>query len=373
MAANRRRILFAALGVVLCNCGNDAAEPPAPEPPAPEVAAAAEQGTPTAPEEPPPEPPAPENADPTETETEATPTVGRVGGPLEWGPIDDETGTPPIDPALAGVDRLGPGAFYDDPSTAFGAGMLDSEETMFGVEAEVTVGHRQHALVAVTESEAEGHDNPELSTLWYALLEVRETDEGPAYRRLGAIRLYGGAMVSEPMGYDVDCNVESEVRARDLDGDGETEATVIAGYLTPWGRSWQGGGRPEECGAVAFLIGEDLNIQAQFSREYAFAGFAASIEVFASITTAWRIRDIDGDGHPDLRVTERWRFDDHFMGDYIGGGETAGPDRTRGSDSRVLECLWQDASDRWVCADGATPGQFLFTDPEQRRYDARPW
>jgi hypothetical protein len=200
----------------------------------------------------------------------------------------------------------------------------------------------------------------------------------PQFRRTGALRLYDGAAPSEPP-LDLEsfsCSADNDLRVRDVDGDGEAEATVIAAYYQPTHERWGGGGTPLECGAVAFIVGlDDWNLQASFTREYAVTATAASIEVGESRVTTWQLRDLDGDGHTDLQVVERWRFLDNFMGDYVGGGETMAPARTRGSDQREVACAYVPSLDVFRCDASPPPGQLLFGDPGTRAQTRgqRPW
>ena len=143
----------------------------------------------------------------------------------------------------------------------------------------------------------------------------------------------------------------------------------------PTQEHWSGDGTPEECGAVGFIVGaDDFNVQASFTRDYAVQAFAASIEVGEKRETSWQLRDVDGDGHSDLHVVERWRSLDYFMGDDVGEDESAPASRQAGSDRRELDCLYVITSDAWVCP-APVPGQLLFAPPTDRARGrgARPW
>jgi hypothetical protein len=318
----------------------------------------------------------------------------------------DEYGEPVFEEALRDAERVGAGPWVDALGPAIGAGFVDlASSDGMQVLAHVDQGRRSYALAALVES-GPGPDGVELYAIWIATLEnrVRPVDEAdgdseadvepeapapdappdPAlavepepvpleYRRIGARRIYEHAMRSEPqIGEAADrCSVETELRARDIDGDGEIELTAIVAFVTPTRMQWGGGGQPEECGAVAFIAGADLAIQAAFTREYRFVGYAASSETRAGTQATWRVRDVNGDGHADLHVTESWNFHDYFMGDYIGDGETMDAQRTRDSDRREVDCPWIEAEDVWRCPDPA-PGRTLLGDPASRNLQ-RPW
>ncbi|MDQ3033568.1 MAG: hypothetical protein M3Y87_14205 [Myxococcota bacterium] len=263
-----------------------------------------------------------------------------------------ETGAPLVVPALRRATRVGPGPWTDDLAIALGAGFI---ELGTGAEVEVLreLEHRRarYVLAAAPPRGApvEHERALELRSIWLAQLESRvDPEEGvDVHRRVAAILLYDQALPSEPLDpaagvitTPFTCAAETDLRARDLDGDGETELTAIVAFLRPTEEAWGGGGTPDECGAVAFLVGaDDWNVQAAFTRDYAVQAFAAAIEVGERRETTWQLRDIDGDGRSDLRIIERWRYSNYFMGDYVGGGETEPETRETASDRRQLDCL----------------------------------
>jgi hypothetical protein len=187
---------------------------------------------------------------------------------------------------------------------------------------------------------------------------------GERYRREAGALLYDFAVG----GYENDCDdapleMSSELRARDLDADGEVEVTVIAAVaaIPLRGRHYN---PRQECGVVAFLIGaNDLEIQARVSRRHHIAQLDAGGYLFSLSNTTWRLEDLNGDGHADLRITEAYRYTFDFQGDYIGGGETAPAEHERRANRRSVDCIYDAASDRWPCPLTTPPiGQTLFRD-----------
>lgn len=310
------------------------------------------------------------------------PEQGSTGAALVTATVPvGEDGEPQVVPALRGATRVGPGPWLEDRELAIGAGWLDTRagEALVPL-AEAT--HRRSTFVLLARGGVAPPATGERTVdLWLAEAEARSTGLDAAiaeHRRVAAIELHGGAVESQDLGSTsgFSCSAATEVRVRDVDGDGEVEVTVVAAYLRRTRERWGGGGTPDECGAVAFVVGaSDWNVQASFTREYAVEAFAASIEVYEHRATTWRLADIDHDGHDDLRVTETWRFLDDSMGDDVGGGETVGPSRRTGSERRQLDCLYLPARDEWSCQTESPPGQLLFGDPAERgrTRGRRPW
>lgn len=369
---NRRvcEVWLAPLAVALAlslGCGSE--EAPAASPVVPASGPTPSQPLPAEPAPPLAEPAAPEAADPP---TAPAPLVAHEV------PVP-ENGNPPVVPALRDATRIGEGPWIDDLALAIGAGFVD-----FGGGQDLEVVHeREHRRTRFVLATTPARDaTGDRRALWLAEVQTRPGSEGlEEHRRLAVIRLYDRAMGSEALDASdgpmaaFTCSAETDLRARDLDGDGEIEVTVIAAYLQPTEEQWQGGGTPDECGAVAFIVGaRDWNVQAAFSRDYAIQAFAASIEVGEKRETTWQLRDVDADGRSDLHVTERWRFRDDFAGDYVGDGETVAPSRNAGSDRREIDCLYSVEHDAWRCPE-PQPGQLLFDDPRARasKRGRRPW
>ncbi|MBZ0121047.1 MAG: hypothetical protein K8H88_28895, partial [Sandaracinaceae bacterium] len=279
-----------------------------------------------------------------------------------------------LDPSLANAERVGPSAFFEDVGTAIGAGWVDFENGDLQVIAEIAYQRRGYALVAAPGRPTGRRDGVETYDLWLARTESRPDPDDPAvttHRRVAAARLYAGVVASESMmDNQYDCVVESELRARDLDGDGEVEITVLASYYRPVEEL------ETECGTAAFLVGgDDLATQARFSREYHYYSTGAGGDTGEVRDTAWQVRDLDGDSHADLQVTETWRYRDDFAGDDIGDGETAPAERSRRADRRVLVCPWIAGEDVWRCPVTPEPGQAIFADRASRGAGrgVRPW
>ena len=241
-------------------------------------------------------------------------------------------------------------------------------------------GRRTYALLSTPVIDPDGNVS-ELVDIWLAALDRQAGDNDTAFYRLrrGALsRLYGSATASTEgarEATEAECSMQTSIRVRDLDGDGELEITAIVAFLRPQPNDdWlHGGAPPEECGAVAFIVGDDFEVQASFTREYGASDFAASETAWQTVHTTWRVQDLNHDGHADLVVVERWRYRFNFEGDYVGAGESAPAARERLEDRRELECLWTEAVDRWICPDGVTPGQYLFGEPAARTHGRRPW
>jgi len=215
------------------------------------------------------------------------------------------------------------------------------------------------------------HSSVERSAIWLARLDRQGSAEAPRLRRVAAVRLHDLAIGTEDT--DAQCTVQSELRARDLDGDGETELTaIVAAAAVP-----DDGG--ESCGALAFLVGDDLAVQARFTREYRYEHSGADGDTTLVDETTWQVRDLDGDGHADLHVTERWRYRDDFSGDWDGEGTFPG-EHSRASDRREVDCPWDATTDTWRCPDvsGVQLGATLLRPPAavlapSRDRILRPW
>lgn len=366
--------------LVLASCGED--RPPAAPPPPPVTAPSAASATP-APAEPADEP-ADEPAEPEaaqEPVVEAPPPAPPPPPLVQAEVPSNEDELPVLVPELRDATRIGAGPWLAQSELAIGAGWVNfaSDQT---VSVVTELEHRRGAIVLATGPSRIASPSPEVTlvSLWLARIEQRTSaSDEPEYRRAGAILLYDGAMESEGGLGDIpgyDCSVgASELRARDVDRDREIEVTVIATFLQPTRERWGGGGTPEECGAVAFIVGlDDWNVQASFTREYAVNALAASIEVGEVRSTTWQLRDLDGDGHADLRVVERWRFRDYFMGDWV-GDDSMPESLEQLSDQRELDCPYDPGSDSWRCDPTAPPGRLLFEDPAARGSlrGRRPW
>lgn len=281
---------------------------------------------------------------------------------------------------LRGVSRIGVGPWVTELDLAVGAGWVDFAATDGTIEILRERSHRRTTFVLATgPSDAESIPRFEFEpprSLWLAQLETRTRESVTEHRRVAAIRLYDAAITSElTEEYRFRCSVQADLRARDVDGDGEVEVTVIAPYFQPTRERWGGDGVPEECGAVAFIVGvDDWNVQASFTREYAVAAFAASLEVYERRSTTWRLADVNGDGRSDLHVAESFDFFLDASADYIGDGEFVDAQRESISERRELDGLYVVDQDLWSCLD-PRPGQLLFADSRTRgeARGRRPW
>lgn len=136
---------------------------------------------------------------------------------------------------------------------------------------------------------------------------------------------------------------DAEIRVRDIDHDDAPEITVIFPVLVPDADMYT-----ETAGAMGYLLAwDDLHTQFRTSRAFAEStgDASSSTEVIA---TAWLVRELNDDGHPDLRVTQRTHSSwDDYEGDY---GET--------SDRESVECLWQTSTDTFDCPRALGEGLF---------------
>ena len=141
---------------------------------------------------------------------------------------------------------------------------------------------------------------------------------------------------------------DTEVRVRDVDGDGELEITVMAPVERPQAYSMASAE-----GRVGYVLAwDDLHVQFRTSREYSSELGDAGPNTL-TVTTTWRATDIDGDGHADLRVREaREHIDDDTP--WLGLG-------TRNAGTRTVECLWRAGTDTWVCPEAL--GMEIFEGP----------
>ncbi len=279
---------------------------------------------------------------------------------------------------LLGRERIGQGPRAETAFEAAIAGLVDPDDAEgFLDEAIVSlvVGRSTYVVVRAQSGRPEFAELRTLedlcpadqrAALWVA--RVRETnspDEHERYERVEAARLM--ELVVGVLGETAACDAPAEIRARDLDGDREIELTIVVPYA-PLGPD----AFSDACGVMAFLVGADLNVQAQFLRHFALARMDAGGDYQETEDTTWRIRDIDGDGHADLHVNEVYQMRDEFEGDYAGpdsdGADTNFEARHR-TDRRRLEvdCLWEQATDVWNCPpiDGRRLGQSRLWSPQQ--------
>ena len=188
------------------------------------------------------------------------------------------------------------------------------------------------------------------------------------HRRVALVRLHEAVWPSIALGSreGFACGVTSELRARDVDGDGEVEVTVVAAFAPVTGE--------EACGALAYLVGtDDWNVQATFSREYSVERFSAGVEEYERRDARWRFEDADSDGHADLRVIETWRHFYDAMGDDVGDGETVEASRSAGQDRRETLCPYDVAHDAWRCPVEVGRIWFVEATERDRALGNKPW
>lgn len=286
---------------------------------------------------------------------------------------------------LLSMDRIGEGPLAESSAEAALAGFLDPTEDNYGYgdEASLDVGRATYVLVrapgGLPEYAATATEHlvgAVRSALWLVHVVSETTEDGVSYRRRQAVRL-SDLVLPNDLANDATCEVPSEIRARDLDGDGETELTVIAALAPLFvGRS------SDTCAATAFLVGADLQVQARFVREYQLTHFDAGGEYEIADDTTWVVRDVNGDGHADLHVVEHFTLRDDFEGDW--GGDDVGTipgHHAHRDERRDTNCPWDAATDTWICAavDGHMLGQRLLLSPAalvaapNGAVDAPPW
>lgn len=201
---------------------------------------------------------------------------------------------------------------------------------------------------------------PRRAALYLALVRNPRDEDGLFVREMLA-KLYDYA--TEEEGFecsDTDYAGESELRIRDIDGDGEVEAQVVAAVGAVLART-RAGTVGQECGRVAFLVGADMRVQAQFTREYHSAKVDAGGETFLSMETRWRLEDQNDDRHADLRVIESYTYQDDFDGDYAGEDYGTVPgEHHRGSGRRSVDCPYDVAADVWACPATPSVGRQFF-------------
>lgn len=273
----------------------------------------------------------------------------------------DPTEPQPIDLTLRTGERLGVGPWEVDAEMAAIAGWIDIEAAEpYQVLATIDHQRRTFLLLAAPGGRPEYAGlgrGEERFALWLIRVGHRVVDGEEEMRREAGVRLYDRFVASDSYS-DASCDVPSSLRARDLDGDGEVELTVLAaGADEPYEYAY--------CGVVAFLVGgDDLAVQARFSRQHYVEITGAGGDWTMHDDTTWIVRDVNGDGHADLHVVQRWSARDFFMGDWVGDGTMPGEHR-RGSDRREIDCLYDLPSDSWRCptVEGYVLGSRLFFTP----------
>jgi len=338
----------------------------------------------------------------------------------------DEDGVPSLSAALRGATRIGGGPWVETLDDALGAGWIDWARSD-GLEVVVTLEHRGRLFVLVTApSSVRVRPRTERPvSLWLAEVERRVDPEaaneavGEApnegapsaatpstvtpsaaapsaaapsaatpsaatpsaatpsattpnaplqHRRVAIVRLHEAVWPSVPLGgrEGFECGVTSELRARDVDGDGEVEVTVIAAFAPVAGEA--------VCGALAHLVGvSDWNVQVALSREYAVERFSAGVEEYERRDARWRLEDADSDGHADLRVIESWRHYYDAMGDDVGGGETVEASHGEGQDRRETLCPYDPTLDAWRCPIDVGRIWFVEAAERDRAIGTKPW
>lgn len=327
----------------------------------------------------PPEPaePAPEETTAVAAPTPPAPVAMDLDSAERNGLVD---GAAPFDPVLCAADRIGNGPWMFEATEAATAGILDPARRTYQEElASVEHQRRIYSLVATPECRPPrgplAREEQRLA-LWLVRLERRLSEDGDEeIRRTGGVRLYEQLVMNEAHS-DVGCEVATELRARDLDADGEVELTVIVdGADVPYVY--------DVCGVLAFLVGgDDLNVQARFTRRFRQETTGVSGDTTVHDDATWIVRDVNADGHADLHVTQRWTMRDDWGGDEIDGDVFDAVHR-RGNDRREVDCIYDAAADVWACPDvnGYRLGSRLFftatdvADPRaaRDRFEGPPW
>ncbi|MBX3273334.1 MAG: hypothetical protein KF729_23930 [Sandaracinaceae bacterium] len=254
-----------------------------------------------------------------------------------------------------------PGPERESAELAAWAGWIDEDgDEHADVLGSVTSRDRTFVLVALPTRDPRASELGATERVALHLARTRRLrGEEERHVREASVRLYDLAIVGG------ECEVEdvatpTELRARDLDADGEVEVTVIVAAAAT-ARQARNATPLGECGAVAFLVGgDDLGVQARFTRAYRAEHIDAGGEATLDVETTWRLLDTNGDGRADLRVTEAYRYRDEFSGDW--GGDDVGTipgHRERRSARRSADCPYDVASDRWICPAPALGAQLL--------------
>jgi len=413
----RARRVWVAACFALASCGDGSATSPT-EAPSTEPSTEARIDSPSTTTATPTEPASTETTAPSTPEPAPTTSADALEPPVIEPLVQaeialDEDGVPTPSAALRGATRIGGGPWVETIEDALGAGWIDWQRSD-GVEVLVTFEHRRRVFVLVAApSPVRVRPRTERPvSLWLAEVERRVdpdavnqgTDEAPSeatpseatpseatpsaapneatpseatataapaplqHRRVAIVRLHEAVWPSVPLGgrEGFECGVASELRARDVDGDGETEVTVVAAYAPTTGEG--------VCGALAYLVGtDDWNVQSTYSREYAVERFSAGVEEYERRDARWRFEDADSDGHADLRVIETWRHYYDAMGDDVGGGEIVEASHAEGQDRRETLCPYDVAHDAWRCPVEVGRIWFLEETERDRAIGRKPW
>lgn len=165
-----------------------------------------------------------------------------------------------------------------------------------------------------------------LDVFAWDVARVRPVADG--YHILARRRLYDAALM--PEGED-----PPKFKIYDIDNDGRSELMVIVPIQVP-----EGDGLESTTGQVGHILDtSDLHSQFEATRRYIYS-YSDVTQTDHTAETTWFAKDFNNDTHADLQVREVVRESISSEDD---------PSRDTRKASRTTTCLYDQASDRWIC------------------------
>ena len=239
-----------------------------------------------------------------------------------------------------------------DGASAMRAMAVRMDETEASSSDEVRA-ERMSALLSTTglpeaPIAASAYAGPEHTLEWRVVDLRRSRAVGGAERvtLVGQATIVNGLM--SPKVVSSDCTARTELRLRDVDRDGELEVTaIVAGVAT----DVEDGATERECVVRAAILGaEGLAPQLELERERRTGREDVWTELHDDVVRTWRFTDADGDGHPDVRVTEVATGSTYDAPDDCDPDEPPTPAHRERSRSRTTWlCPWSAERDAWAC------------------------
>jgi hypothetical protein len=276
--------------------------------------------------------------------------------------------TPPVDPtAVAPGPVEPPSALEEAIDTAFPEivrePVADEEEETLEPVAELLArsDHGRHAFVLARAptGHAEPYrsdpaDDEPLTTYTWKLLDLlraRDATGGETFSLHASLTLVED--FAAPEDAESDCTVPTQLRARDVDRDGELELTAIVAAVI---RDYDDEHTERECVVHAVIAGaDDLAVAFRVEREHRSMRSDGWSDSHDHTTRTWRFEDVDQDGHPDIqlvRVTDSALHEFSCSCDFDAPPSPEHHERNHGR--LAWTCPYSAALDSWVCPPDAS-------------------